>query len=373
MYIANTSDLENLCNDLTKNDFITIDTEFFRETTYYPKLCLIQIATKKYSAIIDPLSPNIDLSHLNKILQNENIVKVFHSAKQDLEILYNLYGGLPKNTFDTQIAASFCGFGDYVSYETLVLDIVDKQIDKSHRISNWGLRPLTDAQIEYAHGDVTYLVDIYLHLLSKLKNNNRLSWAMEEMQILTSTSYFQINIDDAWQKIKNTRDIKINLLLKKMASWREKKAQEHNIPRNHFLNEKYLLKIVQSMPLTVQELRNIPYFHNIEEKLAQEIIEIVQNALTEQLEKDVNENISNYDNPYLEKLSQLKLLLKSKSNKYQLPPQLIATNLELKSISNPTEDSKPPRFLSGWRYEIFGKLVTYINKKNIKTNITENK
>lgn len=366
MYIANTSDLENLCKDLNKNDFITIDTEFFRETTYYPKLCLIQIATKEYSAIIDPLSPNIDLSHLNKILQNENIVKVFHSAKQDLEILYNLYGELPKNIFDTQIAASFCNFGDYVSYESLVLDIVDKQIDKSHRISNWSLRPLSDEQIEYAHGDVTYLVNIYTFLISKLKNNNRFSWAMEEMQILTSTSYFQINIDDAWQKIKNTRDIKINLLLKKIASWREKKAQEYDLPRNHFLNEKYLLKIVQSMPLTMQELKKIPYFHNIEEKLTQEIIEIVQHSLTEQLEKDVNDNISNSncDNPYLEKLSQLKLLLKSKSNKYQLPPQLIATNLELKSISNPTEGSKPPRFLSGWRYKIFGKLVADMKKEN---------
>ena len=364
MYITNTSDLEKLCKDLNNQDFITIDTEFFRETTYYPKLCLIQIATKDYSAIIDPLSPNIDLDHLNNILQNANIVKVFHSAKQDLEILYNLYGQMPKNSFDTQIAASFCGFGDYVSYETLVLDIVDKQIDKSHRISDWSLRPLTDEQIEYAHGDVTYLVDIYIYLLSKLKTNNRFSWAMEEMQILNNPSYFQINIGDAWQKIKNTRDIKINLLLKNLASWREKKAQEHDIPRNHFLNEKHLLKIMQNMPLTLKELKSIPYFNNIEETLAKEIIEIVQNSLIKPLEEDLNDKQSIYDNSNSEKLSKLKLLLKFKSNKYQLPPQLIATNLELKSLSNQTQYLKSPRFLRGWRYEIFGKLVTDIKKEN---------
>ena len=364
VYITNTSDLEKLCKDLNKNSFITIDTEFFRETTYYPKLCLIQIAIKNYSAIIDPLSTNIDLSPLNKILQNENIVKVFHSAKQDLEILYNLYGQLPKNIFDTQIAASFCGFSDYVSYETLVLDIVNKQIDKSHRISDWSLRPLTDEQIEYAHGDVTYLVDIYMHLLSKLKTNNRFSWAMEEMQILNSPNYFQININDAWQKIKNTRDVKINLLLKNLASWREKKAQEYDIPRNHFLNEKHLLKIVHNMPLSLNELKNIPYFCKIEEKLAQEIIEVVKLSLAKQLEEDLSNKQSNHDNSNLKKLSKLKLLLKLKSDKYQLPPPLIATNLELKYLSNQTHELKSPRFLSGWRYEIFGKLVTDIKKEN---------
>ncbi len=375
MYITKTSELENLCKNIVKSSFITIDTEFSREATYSPQLCLIQIATPSITAIIDALSPNIDLSSLDVVLQNKAVVKVFHSAKQDLEILYKIYGHLPVNIFDTQIAASFCGFGDYVSYEALVLQIVDKQIDKSYRLSDWTIRPLTEEQLEYAIGDVTYLREVYLTLLEKLKNTDRLSWAIEEMQMLNSPSNFIVNLEEVWQKIKNTRNLKVTLVLKKLATWREIKAQEYDLPRNHYLNEKHLLKLAEFMPITLKELRNINYFNEINEDLGNELITVIQKALEQQLEEDLKKvkKLSPSISLHIGQLAQLKLLLKFKSDKYQLPPQLLATTFELKSIYNDENILKHPRFLNGWRYEVFGKMVLELKKGDISLVEEDNK
>ena len=361
--ITNTEDLEKFCYEISGNNFITIDTEFSRETTYYPKLCLIQIAGCDSVTIIDALSQDINLSILDKVLQNPNIVKVFHSAKQDLEILYQLYNHLPKNIFDTQIAASFCGFGGSISYETLVLELVNIQIDKSHRVSDWTKRPLSDEQIEYAFGDVTHLREVYLTLIKSLKENKRLAWAIEEMDSLNSPNNFIIDVDQVWHKIKNIREVKVNLILKKLASWREIKAQQANLPRNHYLNEKYLFKLVENMPITLEEIKRISYFSNIEDNISNEILDLIRNALNQQLEEDLSnkEYITNYSNT----LPQLKLLLKFKAKKYHLPPQLLATSLELKNFSNDDKNLSTIRFFNGWRYEIFGKFAIDIKKGNI--------
>lgn len=373
MYITKTFELENFCLSISSSNFVAIDTEFYRDTTYYPKLCLIQIATSKSIAIIDPLSKDLNLSILDDILQNNKIVKVFHSAKQDLEILYRLYGHLPKNIFDTQIAASFCGFGDYVSYENLVLEIVDKKIDKTQRISNWLQRPLTEEQIEYALGDVFYLTEIYTNLVGRLNHNERLSWALEEMQLLTEKENFIINTDDAWQKIKNLREIKLTPVLKALAKWREEKAIENDTPRNHYLLEKYLLQLADKMPIDLKELKELDGFHDIDDLTAKEIISVIRKSLKQPIENEleVDKEIDRKKQVYnMYNMNQLKKLLKHKSDKYQLPPQLLATSFELKSLYN-DKVKKMPRFLSGWRYEIFGKVVLDIKKNTSAFNKKE--
>lgn len=375
MYITKTSELENFCNLISNDDFITIDTEFLREVTYYPNLCLIQISNGKLSVIIDALSSNLDLKPLDYILQNKNITKVFHSAKQDLEILYNLYGHLPQNIFDTQIAASFCGYGESVSYEVLVFETLNIKIDKSLRISDWTNRPLTKEQIEYALGDVTHLYHIYIHLLEKLKINNRLQWLNEELEYLNNIQNFTINLEEVWQKIKNLREIKVTLALKKLASWREIKAQKANLPRNHYLNEKHIFKLTTMLPITVKELRKISYFSHVNETIANEIVEIIQDSLKHEIAEELeNKHHSTHENRrFLKALPSLKLLLKYKSEKYQLPPQLLATSSELKSLTNEEFDySKQPKFLSGWRYEIFGKIAMEVKNGTILIKIEDN-
>ncbi len=357
MYITTKLELENFCQSLNKESFIAIDTEFSRESTYYPKLCLIQMATKNQAVIIDAL--NLDLSPLAEVLQNENIVKVFHSAKQDLEILNLVYNCLPKNIFDTQIAASFCGFNSSISYEALVLELLEEQIDKSHRVSDWTQRPLTSQQTQYALADVTHLYKIYSLLLDKLKQNKRLNWALEEMNSLNNPSSFIVNLEQIWQKIKDTKGIKISLILKKLAAWREIKAQQENLPRNHYLNERYLIKLAEIMPINTNELRSMAYFKNIKESLAEEIITVIQNALEQEMEQDLIEQETYLKSIDKVKLSQLKELLNLTAEQYNLTPSLIASTAELKALCY-NEKNLELRFLKGWRYDIFGKLALEI-------------
>jgi len=347
-----TKELEEFCSSIEQGDFLTVDTEFFRETTYYPELCLVQLASKDRAVIIDVLSKDMKLDILDNILQDKNIPKVFHSAKQDLEIIYQLYNRLPKNIFDTQIAASFCGFGDCASYESLVWEILATKIDKSYCVSDWSLRPLMEEQIAYALGDVTYLRNIYLYLREELKNNNY-AWAMEDMHGLTNLSNIIIDPEIAWKKIKDLRGVKVNLVLKKLALWRELKAQESNLPRNHYLHEKHLIKLFEVMPITIKDLKRINYFNEFDEELSNEIIKVIEDALTLQLEEDLQENIPAYSNSYKtsKDIASLKKLLAEKSEEYNISTRLISTSAEIKALCSGDMDLK---ILKGWRKQVFG-------------------
>lgn len=354
LYCNTTEALEEFCKSICNEKYITIDTEFIRDKTYYPILCLIQIAAADNVAIIDPLNKNIDLLSLDLILQNENIIKIFHCAKQDLEILNLHFGRLPKNIFDTQIAASFIGMGDYISYEAMIGEILDVKIDKTHCLSDWTIRPLDEKQLAYAKADVTYLYQIYPKILNKLENSERLDWFLQEMEIFANDKQFYIDPDKAWKKIKNTHGIKINLVLKRLAAWREKKAQEKNLPRNHFLHERYLLELATSMPITINELYNIKYFSDISMALGEEIVEIVRIALDDQIKEDlleINEQSFN-----VSKFKKLKTLLYIQAEKHSIPPRLIATMQDLKDLSSKEIDENNKIF-KGWRYEIFGKMI----------------
>lgn len=360
--IVNTSQLEELCLTIKDGDFISIDTEFIREKTYYPQLCLIQIATANKAVIIDPLSKDLDLSPLANILHNANIVKVFHSAKQDLEILYLHNKRLPSNIFDTQIASSFCDLGLSVGYESLVLELLNIQIDKSSRISDWSKRPLSNKQIEYALGDVIHLYKIYPLILKMLSDNKYLKWALEDMKSLNKTENIFTDAKESWKKIKDTKGIQVNLILKSLATWREIKAQKYNLPRNHFLKESTLIQLAQSMPITLKELNKIDNFGEFSE----EIITLVQESLNKQAEQDLNEENINIVRADLKTLSSLKSLLKQQATKHNLPTNLIATTQDLKDLSTPNT-KKESRLIKGWRYEVFGepalKFIDYQKPK----------
>ncbi len=353
-YINTNADLIKFCDSLAKTSFISVDTEFHRTKTYYPKLCLIQIATETQAVIIDALA-DLDLEILRPIFQNPKIIKIFHSAKQDLEILYLLYNELPVNIFDTQIAACFCSIGNSISYEDLVKEVLTIQLDKSHSLSDWTRRPLSDKQKEYAYADVTYLNKLHPKLIDLLHANKRLAWVMEENDALNKIENFITNRDKAWLKLKETQGIKINLVIKRLAAWREEKAQIADLPRNHYLPEICLYELAKYLPITLAELRKINHFKNISDQEGSEIIAVIQDALNDQLTQDLSAALNMPNKINLELLSQLKSLLKTQANIYKLPTNVIATSQELKDLcSGNYVESK---MLKGWRYQVFGELA----------------
>ncbi|MFL5189300.1 MAG: ribonuclease D, partial [Microvirga sp.] len=231
--ISSTDALAAACDRLSQHPFVTVDTEFLRETTYYPKLCLIQMASSDpgEAYLVDPLAEGISLEPFMALMADKNVVKVFHSARQDLEIVWNLGGIVPEPLFDTQVAAMVCGYGDSVSYEQLSNDLAKAKIDKSSRFTDWSRRPLTDAQLTYALSDVTHLVKVYEALLAQLQNNGRLEWLAEEMAILTSPETYQADPNNAWRRLagrlRKPREIAV---LMEVAARREREAQARDEP-----------------------------------------------------------------------------------------------------------------------------------------------
>lgn len=362
MYITTNLELKKFCESIHNKNYISIDTEFCRERTYYPQLCLVQIATEDTAVIIDPLNEELDLDILNSILQDSKIRKVFHSAKQDLEIMLFIFKELPKNIFDTQIASSFCGMGNSISYESLVSEILGIRIDKSHCLSDWTKRPLSKQQIEYALGDVTHLYKIYPRLLSILEDKGRISWAEEEINNLNQVDNFFISMDLAWLKLKNNHRLKINLVIKKLAAWRELQARKFNLPRNHYLKEQHLFDLAKTLPITMVELKRIKHFENVSEEDGEEIISIIRSSLNEQTELDLSDKVSDEEKINTTLLSKLKVLLTERSEKYLLPPSLIATTQDLKNFCK-LNSSDEGLIVTGWRYKIFGEEALELKQK----------
>jgi ribonuclease D len=231
--ITTTDALATACTRLAAHPFVTVDTEFLRETTYYPKLCLIQMAgpDPADACLIDPLAEGISLEPFMALMADKSVVKVFHSARQDLEIIWNLGGLVPEPLFDTQIAAMVCGYGDSVSYEQLVNDLAKARVDKSSRFTDWSRRPLTEAQLTYALSDVTYLVNVYEELMAQLQKNGRLAWLDEEMAVLTSPETYQADPENAWRRlVGRLRKSKEVAVLMEVAAWREREAQSRDVP-----------------------------------------------------------------------------------------------------------------------------------------------
>src|ERR687894_2984919 len=260
--ITTTGALAEACSRLAAHPFVTVDTEFMRETTYYPKLCLIQMAGPEDAVIVDPLAPNLDLAPFFALMADERVTKVFHSARQDLEIIWNLGQLIPRPLFDTQVAAMVCGYGDSVSYEQLVNDLAKARVDKSSRFTDWSRRPLSEAQSAYALSDVTHLVKVYEALRAELEETGRSAWLDEEMGVLTSPETYRADPVNAWQRLagrmRKAREVAV---LMEVAAWREREAQARDVPRGRVLKDEAIIDIAVAAPRDAEalgRLRSIP-------------------------------------------------------------------------------------------------------------------
>ena len=358
--------LEDFCKILKKQQFITVDSEFLREHSYYPQLCLLQIGYDEGSAIVDPMA-RIDLTPFFDILQDKDIVKVFHAGRQDVEIFYNLTGTLPCNIFDTQIAAMVCGFGENVSYGTLVKDLTSVELDKSCRLTDWSLRPLDEGQLEYALHDVTYLVDCYKHLIKKMQETNRLEWIKEETEELYSLKNYKLDPEEAWHKIRhNVHSKQFLSALKYLAKWRELRAQKFNTPRQSIIKDEVLLNLASTRPTDQKDLKTVRNLKSdvANGRLGAEILEALDNANNNPLsdeecrmDKQNDIQILGRDQNLLE---MLRFLLKLCSNDNDVVTRLVATEEDLRYFVRGENDKTA--ILTGWRYEIFGQFALKLKK-----------
>ena len=255
MLITTTDELRRFCDSLAGNPYVTVDTEFMRERSYWSKLCLVQLAGPNEAVAVDPLAEGIDLSPLYALMANPQIIKVFHAARQDVEIFVNATGVVPTPMFDTQVAAMVCGFGEAASYETLVDKLTGARVDKSSRFTDWSQRPLTDRQIEYGLADVTHLRVVYEKLKAQVEKNNRAEWVKEEMAVLLNPATYVVQPQDAWRRLKLRSDKpRLRALLREIAAWRELEAQRLNVPRGRVMKDEPLLEIAHHAPETEADL-----------------------------------------------------------------------------------------------------------------------
>lgn len=355
--IETTAALEEACIKLAQSEFITIDTEFLRETTFWPELCLIQMASPDLEVIVDPLAKGLDLAPFFTLMADSSVVKVFHAARQDIEIIHHLGHLIPQPIFDTQVAAMVCGFGDSISYDQLVNRIKGVQIDKSSRFTDWSRRPLSEKQLDYAVADVTHLRDVYLSLKEQLERENRSLWVSEEMHVLESPGTYDVHPDDAWLRLKSRLRKPTELAaLKFVAAWREREARSRNVPRSRVLKDDAIFEIAQQQPKDVEalgRLRTIPKGWE-RSSAGSAILEAVNAALA----------LPKSDMPHAPKhvhvpegtaaaVELLKVLLKLVSDKKGVAAKIIANSDDLEKIASEGENAEVGA-LSGWRRELFG-------------------
>ena len=379
--IKTTSELSKFCAYASKFDYLTVDTEFLRERTYYPKLCLIQLAfpsdQEDNAVLVDPLDNQLDLSPLYELFLNSNVVKVFHAARQDLEIFFHDKNIIPNPLFDTQLAAMVCGFGEQVGYETLVRSICKVNLDKSSRFTDWSLRPLSDSQKDYALADVTHLRQIYEYLKSELKQNKREAWVQEELNILKNPETYITRPNEAWKRIKiRSNSSKFLGIVSKLAEFREKYAQQNDIPRNRVFKDDALMEIASLKPKSFDELSRSRLLLRDARKgrIASGILESVKAAQVsnfEEVNKEVKLAKNLNGNSALSEM--LRVLLKAKSEELGVAAKLIAISADLDSLAS-GERTVPA--LLGWRHKVFGKdaldlcdgkVGLFLDGKNIKT------
>lgn len=354
--IENTDALREICQKFATEEFVCVDLEFLREHTYFAKLCLIQIASINDAAIIDPLSSDINLEVFFELMQNPNVIKVFHSGRQDIEIIYNLSGKIPVPLFDTQIAAQAAGFGESISYEHLVTHIRHIELDKSFRLSDWSRRPLTENQLNYAISDVTHLVYIYQYLKKWLEQQCRIHWIDDEMNALCDVNLYKVNPDEMWLKMRHrSHSASFLTMLRELAAWRELRAINKNVPRQSFVKDDILLNICAAKPCSKEDLANIRGMRQdlASGKIGDEIIEVIQKVkLLNKKDYVTPPKTKDLPNTDLSLLELLKLLLKIIAQEQKITPRLLASEDELKIFCH--DHNAPVSFMNGWRYEIFG-------------------
>ncbi len=355
--MTDSADLAALCARLAEEEYVTVDTEFLRERTYWAQLCLIQIAGKDEAVAIDPLAPGIDLQPLFDLLAAPKPLKVFHAARQDLEIFVQLMGKVPAPLFDTQVAAMVCGFGEQASYETLAAKLAKAKIDKAHRFTDWSARPLSSAQVSYALGDVTYLRTIYEKLVKMLAKSGRSEWLDGDMAVLSDPATYRSDPENAWIRLKpRSGGARFLNVLQSIAAWRETEAQNRNMPRNRLLKDEALTEIAAQVPTSVAELaRSRMVGRGVAEgSLGPAILDAVARGLAR---KD-SEAPTLPEKPEMPQgqaplLELLKVLLKHCCEQHDVAQKLVATSADLEAVA--ISDEADVLALKGWRYEIFGR------------------
>ncbi|PUB11274.1 ribonuclease D [Yoonia sediminilitoris] len=357
--ITTTEALAEFCNEAAKRSYVTVDTEFLRERTYYSKLCLVQLAYQDSGSndavLVDPLAEGLSLDPLYRLFEDVGVVKVFHAARQDLEIFYVDQGIIPTPLFDTQVAAMVCGFGDQVGYETLVRKIAKSDLDKSSRFTDWSRRPLTDAQAKYALADVTHLRDIYEYLSARLDQSGRKKWVAEEMAVLNDPATYQSDPEQAWRRVKTrTQSGKFLAIVRELARFRENYAQERNIPRNRVFKDDALVELASTKPQSEQDLGRSRLLLREARKgdIATGILDSVkagQEVKPEDMPRPDKDRGKLQVNPALADM--LRVLLKAKTDDKDVAQKLIASSSDLDALASGQRDVPA---LKGWRREVFG-------------------
>lgn len=356
MLITKSADVAEFCNEVSAAEFVAVDTEFVREKTYWPILCLVQIATPDRAVAIDPLANGIDLQPVYDLMANSSVLKVFHSASQDMQVMFNATGRMTEPVFDTQIAAMVSGYGDQPAYATLVEKIVGVTIDKRSQMTDWSLRPLTDHQIEYAIGDVTHLIKVYNRLTADLESSGRTNWAQEEMGHLRDRGLYDLNPRELWRRVRLRRPTRRALaVLREITEWREVSAQRRNIPRGWVCRDEALAEIALNAPQTPTALERV---RGINERFAHgrdgnAVLDAVQVGM--ELPDDQCPDPEKGRPPlkgHETLVALLQALLKLRCDENGIAAQLVANRRELDRIA--TEDDPDIRTLTSWRREIYG-------------------
>ncbi len=358
--ITTTQELQSICDRLANDAFVTVDTEFMRETTYWPLLCLIQIAGEHEEAIVDPLSEELSLDPFMQLMTNTSVMKVFHAARQDVEIIHHLGGVVPEPMFDTQVAAMVCGFGDSIGYENIVRQLTGESIDKSSRFTDWSRRPLSEKQLKYALSDVTHLRLVYEKLRTSLNQSNRENWLTEEMAILTSPSTYAAEPTDAWKRLKfKARNKKALAVFMSVAAWREREAQSRDVPRNRIMKEDALGELAVQTPTSPEglgRLRALPRGF-AQSKQAKSLLQ----AIAEGLSKDPDDvpSVKHNNKPPIPApasvVDLLKVTLKYVCESHGVASKLIANVADLEAIA--LDDQAKVNALKGWRRKLFGEIA----------------
>jgi ribonuclease D len=372
--ITTTKKLAEACARLAKYPFVTVDTEFQRETTYYPKLCIAQIASSAEAVVVDALAEDIDLAPFYALMANEQVIKVFHAARQDIEICWHAAEVIPTPLVDTQVAAMVLGYGDSISYEQLVQRITGDSLDKSHRFTDWTRRPLAEAQLAYAVSDVTHLRDVYVRLAADLDERGRVEWMREEMKILTSPDTYRMEPEHAWERLKTrVRKPKELAVLIEVAGWREHEARTRDVPRGRVLKDDVVGDIAVQAPTTMERLaglRSLPRGFE-RSRWGEAIIEAVKRGL----ERDPKTL------PRLERakpalngqatVELLKVLLRMTAERHGVAAKVIATVDDLDRIA--ADDAADVPAMSGWRRELFGEKALALKQGRLMLAIEKNR
>jgi len=372
--ITASEELAKACAHMAKHAFVTVDTEFLRETTYYPLLCVAQMASLDDAVVIDALAPGLDLAPFFDLMTNESVVKVFHAARQDIEIVWNMAKKIPHPIFDTQVAAMVLGYGDSISYDQLVQRITGDTLDKSNRFTDWQRRPLTEAQLRYAVSDVTHLRDVYLKLSADLQSRGRADWVEAEMNVLTSPETYRMAPETAWERLKTrVRKPKELAVLIEVAAWREREAQTRDVPRGRVLKDDVIGDIAIQAPTSIERLGNLRSLPKGFERSrwGESIVEAVQRGLAR--DPKTLPRIERFKPAQngAATVELLKVLLRMTAEKNGVAAKVIATVDDLDRIAA-DDDAKVPA-LQGWRRELFGERALALKHGKLALAVEKNR